>query len=185
MSHSADTPLGMPAPWLDGKKIVVTGGTGFVGRHLLPQLVAAGARVTCITRATSRRDHLPAGVEVVRADLRSGAGLEEALRGQDICIHMAALLFGLGWQDYLRANSEAARALATAWQRLDAQGQAPQRMVLVSSLAASGPCDTPAGKGDDAPGAPVSAYGWSKLMVEQILGRALGERMVTLRPPEP
>ena len=183
MSHSADTPLGMPAPWLDGKKIVVTGGTGFVGRHLLPQLVAAGARVTCITRATSRRDHLPAGVEVVRADLRSGAGLEEALRGQDICIHMAALLFGLGWQDYLRANSEAARALATAWQRLDAQGQAPQRMVLVSSLAASGPCDTPAGKGDDAPGAPVSAYGWSKLMVEQILGRALGERMVTLRPP--
>ena len=98
MSHSADTPLGMPAPWLDGKKIVVTGGTGFVGRHLLPQLVAAGARVTCIPRATSRRDHLPAGVEVVRADLRSGAGLEEALRGQDICIHMAALLFGLGWQ---------------------------------------------------------------------------------------
>lgn len=154
MSHSADTPLGMPAPWLDGKKIVVTGGTGFVGRHLLPQLVAAGARVTCITRATSRRDHLPAGVEVVRADLRSGAGLEEALRGQDICIHMAALLFGLGWQDYLRANSEAARALATAWQRLDAQGQAPQRMVLVSSLAASGPCDTAAGRGDDAPGAP-------------------------------
>ena len=64
MSHSADTPLGMPAPWLDGKKIVVTGGTDFVGRHLLPQLVAAGARVTCITRATSRRDHLPAGVEV-------------------------------------------------------------------------------------------------------------------------
>ena len=183
MSHSADTPLGMPAPWLDGKKIVVTGGTGFVGRHLLPQLVAAGARVTCITRATSRRDHLPAGVEVVRADLRSGAGLEEALRGQDICIHMAALLFGLGWQDYLRANSEAARALATAWQRLDAQGQAPQRMVLVSSLAASGPCDTAAGRGDDAPGAPVSAYGWSKLMVEQILGRALGDRMVTLRPP--
>ena len=31
MSHSADTPLGMPAPWLDGKKVVVTGGTGFVG----------------------------------------------------------------------------------------------------------------------------------------------------------
>ena len=154
-----------------------------MGRHLLPQLLAAGARVTCITRATSRRDHLPAGVEVVRADLRGGAGLEEALRGQDICIHMAALLFGLGWQDYLRANSEAARALATAWQRLDAQGQAPQRLVLVSSLAASGPCDTPAGRGDDAPGAPVSAYGWSKLMVEQILGRALGDRMVTLRPP--
>ena len=71
MSHSADTPLGMPAPWLDGKKIVVTGGTGFVGRHLLPQLVAAGARVTCITRATSRRKALPMmmakGTKVIKA----------------------------------------------------------------------------------------------------------------------
>lgn len=175
------TPL--DAAWLRGRKVVVTGGTGFVGRHLLPQLLAAGARVTCITRATSRRDHLPAGVDVVRADLGSGAGLQEALRGQDICIHMAALLFGLGWQDYLRANSRAARVLVTAWQALEARGEAPQRLVLVSSLAASGPSDSPTGMTDDAPGAPVSAYGWSKLLVEQILGRALGDRLVTLRPP--
>ena len=55
MTPSAHTPPDAPAPWLDGKKVVVTGGTGFVGRHLLPQLLAAGARVTCITRATARR----------------------------------------------------------------------------------------------------------------------------------
>ena len=187
MNTPQDAPLNVspdaPAPWLKGKKIVVTGATGFVGRHLLPQLLAAGAQVTCVVRASSRCDHLPLGVAVVRADLCGGAGLQEALCGQDICIHMAALLFGLGWQDYLRANSRAARALATAWQALEARGKAPQRLVLVSSLAASGPCDTTTGRTDDAPGAPVSAYGWSKLMVEQILGRALGERMVTLRPP--
>ena len=179
MNIPQDAPLNVspdaPAPWLKGKKIVVTGATGFVGRHLLPQLLAAGAQVTCVVRASSRCDHLPLGVAVVRADLCGGAGLQEALCGQDICIHMAALLFGLGWQDYLRANSRAARALATAWQALEARGKAPQRLVLVSSLAASGPCDTATGRTDDAPGAPVSAYGWSKLMVEQILGRALGE----------
>ena len=38
---------------LSGKKVLVTGGTGFVGRHLLPRLLAAGAHVTCRTRAAS------------------------------------------------------------------------------------------------------------------------------------
>lgn len=36
---------------LSGKKVLVTGGTGFVGRHLLPRLLESGARVTCLTRA--------------------------------------------------------------------------------------------------------------------------------------
>ena len=84
---------------LDGKNVLVTGGTGFVGRHLLPRLLAAGAHVTCLTRAASRTGHLPADVAVARADLRTGEGLAEALAGQDVVIHMAALLFGLGWQD--------------------------------------------------------------------------------------
>ena len=40
-------------PHLAGKKVLLTGGTGFVGRHLLPQLLEAGAQVTCLTRAVS------------------------------------------------------------------------------------------------------------------------------------
>lgn len=173
---------------LSGKKVLVTGGTGFVGRHLLPRLLAAGAHVTCLTRAASRTGHLPADVAVERADLRTGEGLAEALAGQDVVIHMAALLFGLGWQDYLRANALAARALAVALADVEAAAQGsgkglPARFVLVSSLAATGPSDCPPGVADNAVPAPVSAYGWSKLLVEQILGRALGDRLVTLRPP--
>jgi nucleoside-diphosphate-sugar epimerase len=161
--------------------VLLTGGTGFVGRHLLPQLLAAGARVTCLVRATSRTDGLPQGAAVARADLSSGEGLAAALEGQDICIHMAALLFGLGWQDYLRANALAARSLAGACTALGDAG--PTRVVLVSSLAATGPCATAPGVTEGTPPAPVSAYGWSKLLTEQILGRALGARLVTLRPP--
>ena len=173
---------------LSGKKVLVTGGTGFVGRHLLPRLLAAGAHVTCLTRAASRTGHLPADVAVARADLHTGEGLAEALAGQDVVIHMAALLFGLGWQDYLRANALAARSLAVALADVEAAAQGsgkglPARFVLVSSLAATGPSDCPPGVADNAVPAPVSAYGWSKLLVEQILGRALGDRLVTLRPP--
>ena len=134
-------------PHLAGKKVLLTGGTGFVGRHLLPQLLEAGAQVTCLTRAASRTGHLPAGVETVQADLSTGQGLAEALHGKDVVIHMAALLFGLGWQDYLRANALAARSMASAITSLARAGNlgADFRFVLVSSLAATGPCGTAPG----------------------------------------
>ena len=173
------------APHLAGKKVLLTGGTGFVGRHLLSQLLAAGAEVTCLTRAASRTGHLPQGVATAQANLTTGEGLEQALQGKDVVIHMAALLFGLGWQDYLRANALAARSMASALACLAAAGRLGDgfRFVLVSSLAATGPSATAPGVEDSAPPAPVSAYGWSKMLTEQILGRALGDRLVTLRPP--
>lgn len=178
-----DGTAGAPAQ-LAGKRVLVTGGTGFLGGHLLPQLLDSGARVTCLVRPGSDVRRLPQGVAVARGDCASGEGLASALAGQEICIHMAALLFGLGWQDYLRANGRAAAQLARAAQGSPTLG----RFVLVSSLAAAGPAADPAtapgaSAAPDIPCRPVSAYGWSKLLSEQILGRALGERLVVLRPP--
>ena len=182
MNAGADVAGGAAA--LAGKRVLVTGGTGFLGRHLLPQLHAEGAHVTCLVRPGSDAGRLPEGVAVARGDCATGEGLDAALAEQDICIHMAALLFGLGWQDYLRANGRAAAQLARAAQNSPTLG----RLVLVSSLAAAGP-SADAATAPGAPGAPavpcraVAAYGGSKLLAEQILGRALGERLVVLRPP--
>jgi nucleoside-diphosphate-sugar epimerase len=60
-----------------------------------------------------------------------------------------------------------------------------QHIVVVSSLAATGPSAQSPGVTDDALPAPVSAYGWSKYMAELIFARELGARarLVVLRPP--
>lgn len=172
-------------PYLKSKRVLLTGGTGFVGRHLLPLLLEAGAEVSCLVRASSDTSRLPGDVETVQADLITGRGLDAALASKDLVIHLAALLFGFSWQDYLRANAMAARCLAGAVTRLRETGRMNRgcRFVLVSSLASTGPCATEPGVADNASPMPVSAYGWSKLLTESILSNALGEHLITLRPP--
>lgn len=165
---------------LAASRILVTGATGFVGRHLTRALLDKGAEVTCLVRATSRTASLPAGVRTVQACLCTGQGLDKALDGQDAVIHLAALLFGLDWQQYLDSNARAAQCLAAA---LAQHGGHVRRFVQVSSLAATGPSAHSPGVTDATLPAPVSAYGWSKYLTECILGRCLGERMVVLRPP--
>ena len=169
----------MDFSYLRGMRVCVTGATGFVGRHLVPRLVEAGAEVSCIVRASSDTRGLPQEARIIQADLCSGSGLAGALEGQDALVHMAALLFGTGWQDYLQSNTRAAETLA----RAAAEVSSLRRVVLVSSLSATGPSDRSPGVRDNADCAPVSAYGWSKYVSEQIFSRRLGDRLVTLRPP--
>lgn len=157
-----------------GKKICLTGATGFLGSHLLPILEQAGAEITCIVRKSSNIKNIHH--RIAYANLASGEGLREALKGQDILIHMAAMLFGYAYQDYLAGNATAARQIGLAAGDLE-------RVIHVSSLAAAGPSATAPGVAEtDIPG-PVSAYGWSKLMSESILCNFFGERLVILRPP--
>ena len=58
-------------------RVAVTGGSGFIGAHLVAVLAARGERVRCLLRPGSDRSRLPAKVEpVVAADLDDGAALE-------------------------------------------------------------------------------------------------------------
>ena len=161
-------------------KILVTGATGFLGSHLLPKLTELGAEITCLVRESSDTSRLPKDVNIIRADLLTGEKLCDALYDQDILIHMAALLFGIDWQDYLNANVRCAEQIAAAMQ---ACGQhAPKKVILISSQAATGPAGKEQPVNESTLPHPVSAYGWSKLLVERTLQSQYTRDLAILRP---
>lgn len=151
---------------------LVTGGTGFIGSHVLERLSALGEKVRALVR---RPAPLPAGVESVSGDLVRGAGLDKALDGVDTVIHLAGVTKALRTEDYYAGNAEATRNLAHAI------GGREIRLVHVSSLAAIGPSTDGAPVTEDTPPHPPVTYGKSKLQAEQIV-RELVPRSVILRP---
>ncbi|HSR08394.1 MAG TPA: NAD-dependent epimerase/dehydratase family protein [Bryobacteraceae bacterium] len=153
--------------------ILITGGSGFIGGHLVEVLCARGERVRCLVR---RKTDLAGCAEVVLGDLVRGAGVEQALDGVDLVIHLAGVTKALRAEDYYLGNVRATEKLALA---VAARGI---RMVHVSSLAAVGPSldGTPVREDDEA--RPVTHYGKSKLEGERIV-RQLVPDAVIVRPP--
>jgi dihydroflavonol-4-reductase len=72
-------------------RIVVTGGAGFIGSHLVTLLAARGERVRVIERPGAAVDHLPlAAVDIAFADIRDDAAVRAAVRGCGAVYHLAA-----------------------------------------------------------------------------------------------
>lgn len=72
-----------------GKKILVTGGTGLIGRPLVEMLVEAGAKVVVVSLDDPSR--APKGVKFIRADLRELSNCMEACKDQEIVFHLAGI----------------------------------------------------------------------------------------------
>ena len=169
-------------------KAYVTGGTGFIGSHLVKRLVDQGYYVTCLIRQTSNLrwlDHLlvtkSPQVELVMGDLHDVATLAQHVRDVDLVFHLAGLTKAPDAATYDRVNAEGTKHLIEAC--LGAQANL-DRFVYCSSLAAVGPSSDATPNTEDVSPQPLTDYGSSKLKGELIVREYADQLPITIvRPP--
>jgi UDP-glucose 4-epimerase len=172
---------------LNGRRVVVTGGAGFIGSHVVDRLVAGGSDVVAVDDlSVGRRENLHdaarSGAELVVGDVRDAALMEQVLAGADLVVHMACgnLRASLGDP----RGSHEANATGTLVTALAAVAQGVRRFAYVSSSEAYGTARTiPM---DEAhPLEPTTVYGASKAAGElyaQACRRTYGLPVVVVRP---
>lgn len=161
---------------------LVTGASGFVGSHVVDELLRRGARVRCLLRGTSSRRWLEGKeVEYAEGDVCRPGGLDQAVAGVDWIVHAAGLTHAPDEAEFQRANVSGTENILAAVLRADPK---PRRFVYISSQAAAGPSRDGAPVTEDLAPQPVSAYGRSKLGGEMLVMRASDRLPVTsIRPP--
>jgi dTDP-L-rhamnose 4-epimerase len=126
------------------ERILVTGGAGFIGRHLSRELLARGHEVRVLDALIEqvhpggeRPADLPDDVELLRADIRDGDAVARALAGVDRVVHLAAEV-GVGQSMYEVERYTAANDLGTAVLMERLIDNPVKRIVTASSMSIYG-----------------------------------------------
>lgn len=158
---------------------LLTGGTGFVGSHLVEALSGRDARVRALVRETSDTSLLKRhGITPVVGRLDDVESLRRALGDARVVLHLAAATRALTPEKFHQVNAEGTRRVLDA---MAADGER-RRMVYLSSLAAVGPTRGRPVEPEDEP-RPLTAYGRSKLDGERAALERDGVETAVLRPP--
>jgi len=163
-------------------RVLVTGGAGFVGSHVVDALVARGDDVHVLDNlATGSRENVHPDARLHEGDIRSDAATVFAAVRPELCVHLAAqadVATSVERPDY-----DADVNVVGTIRVLEAARAHGARIVFSSTGGAIyGECDGPAG--EDAPRRPVSPYGIAKLAAEEYLAgwnRLYGSVHVALR----
>ena len=141
-------------------RLAITGGTGFVGSHVIDAALAAGHQVQALTRREQpQRD----GLTWVAGDLASRDALKRLVEGADAVIHVAGTISARTAEGFEAGNVTGTLAMLAA-----ATAGGLRRFVHVSSLAAREPR--------------LSLYGASKARAEELV-RSSGLDWAIVRPP--
>jgi nucleoside-diphosphate-sugar epimerase len=163
-------------------RVLVTGGRGFIGSFLVEKLLRKGFKVRCLLRRKPDYgwlQNLP--FEHVEGDVTEPESLASAVSGVRYIFHLAGVTRAVRSRDYMAINAEGTRNLLEAVKN---QKEQPHRFVLVSSLAAGGPGSDGRIISESDVSRPVSNYGRSKLLAEEIVKQYSDSFPYTIiRPP--
>ncbi len=163
-----------------GKRILITGATGFIGRALVNELAKSGHEIFALVRRTSKAEPLKAlGVNLIYADITDKESLDKVLSYKiDVIFHCAALVSGRGLRKLRKANVNGTENICKL-----ALSLGVERMVYLSSVAVvSGNKNIPLY--EDLPYSASNSYGISKIEAEKkvLEFRRQGLRVAVLRP---
>ena len=162
-------------------KALVTGGTGFIGSHLVEALLQRGIQVRCLLRKTNDLKWLKGlPIEVAAGDCSDKTSLKEAVKGVDQVFHNAGVTKAVHEKTYFEVNALGTKNLIHACLENNPH---IQKFIYLSSQAAAGPCQNGNKKRESDLCEPVSAYGQSKRMGEELaLEHASHIPLLILRP---
>jgi NADH dehydrogenase len=170
-------------------KVVVLGGSGFVGRHLVNRLVSAGYRVAVPTRRRESAKHLITlpTVQVVETDVYDERALARLLVGSSAAINLVGIISERRRGDFRRAHTELPMRLIGACRRADVK-----RLIQLSALHAdpNGPSEYQRTKGEAESLIAGSGLDWTIFQPSVIFGREdsflnLFARLLRLAPLVP
>ena len=161
---------------------LVTGGTGFIGSHLVESLIQDGWKIRCLIRETSSRRFLGHNeIEFAIGTLDDKTSLINSLKDVSTVFHLAGKINGKTREDFFKTNQQGTRNLLEAV--LESKVNLDQ-FILVSSLAAAGPSPDGHLLNEDESPRPVSFYGESKLAAEREAEHFSNDIPITIvRPP--